>query len=185
MIQTIKRLALPLIMILALAVLASEAIAVTPNAPHPVTGIGPAILVDSTGKQIGPFDWTNGLGVVPTVLLKINGLWLAVAADVTGFRSGGGTFFYTTTDCSGTTYYQLLGPVVVGSSFGVAGTLYYGDSRLAQFEQISSRQNIFADGTLAGCEGISTNGPFSPDQTFNLSTLGFVPPFTLSVSEVK
>jgi hypothetical protein len=49
MIQTIKRLALPLIMILALAVLASEVIAAI-NAPHPVTGIGPAILVEPHRK---------------------------------------------------------------------------------------------------------------------------------------
>jgi hypothetical protein len=189
MIQTIKRLALPLIMILALAVLTSEAIAATPNAsqkPHPVTGIGPAILVDSTGKQIGPFDWADrGLGVVPTVLLKINGLWLAVRVVARGFRDEGGTLDYTTTDCSGTAYNKILDFPVVGPTFIAAGILHYADPRIAQNLQFASRQSVDADGILGGCGGISDNGPASPDQIFNLSTLGFVPPFTVSVRGVK
>jgi hypothetical protein len=148
--------------------------------------LGPAILVDSTGKQIGLFDWNNGLGVSPKVLLKINGVWLAVRVNAHGFRVEDGIFYYATTDCSGTAF-LLIGdfPIVV-STFVTAGTLHYADPRLAQnVPFFGSRQAIFADGTLATCEGISTNGPASPDQTFNLSTLGFVPPFTLSVSGVK
>jgi hypothetical protein len=142
--------------------------------------------VDSTGKQIGPFDWADrGLGVVPTVLLKINGLWLAVRVVARGFRDEGGTLDYTTTDCSGTAYNKILDFPVVGPTFIAAGILHYADPRIAQNLQFASRQSVDADGILGGCGGISDNGPASPDQTFNLSTLGFVPPFTLSVSEVK
>jgi hypothetical protein len=52
--------------------------------PSPSPAIGPAILVDSTGKRIGPFDWERpGPGTpptggpdLPTVLLKLNGGWV-------------------------------------------------------------------------------------------------------------
>ena len=142
--------------------------------PSPSPAIGPAILEDSTGKQIGPFEWTNGLGAVPTVVLKISDLWLAVAADVNGFRNGGGYFYYVSNDCTGTALYQILGAPVVGSSFSAAGTLYYADPRLAQnYNQISSRQNIFFDGTLAGCEGISTSGPIQSSPNLDSFNTGF------------
>jgi hypothetical protein len=139
MIQTIKRLALPLIMILALAVLASEAIAATPDAgqkPHPVPAIGPAILVDSTGKQIGPFAWNPfqpgfsiplGRPEYPTVLLKINGEWVAVFADYDGFGNQDGFLFYTTNDCTGTAYFAVFfeGRPVVSPSITSGGILHY------------------------------------------------------------
>jgi glycerol uptake facilitator-like aquaporin len=80
---------------------------------------------------------------------------------------------------------KILDFPVVGPTFIAAGIVHYADPRIAQNLQFASRESVSADGTLAGCGGISDNGPASPDQTFNLSTLGFVPPFTLSVSEVK
>jgi hypothetical protein len=63
--------------------------------PSSSPAIGPAILLDSTGKQIGPFDWNSfqptfsiplGQPELSTVLLKINGEWVRVFADSSGFR---------------------------------------------------------------------------------------------------
>jgi hypothetical protein len=44
----------------------------------------------------------------PTVLLKINGLWLAVRVIASAFRDEGDTHFTTTNDCSGTPFFKIL-----------------------------------------------------------------------------
>jgi hypothetical protein len=158
----------------------------------PALATGPATLVDSTGKRIGLFDWSGlvplssiptGTGNMPSVLLKINGTWLAVNADYNGFGNHGGYLFYTTTDCSGTAYNaSFVGRPVVGATFVAAGILHYIDFNIAQQVSFLSYGTIDAGtGMLAGCAGISTGGLASPDQTFDLSRLGFVPPFRLSV----
>jgi hypothetical protein len=160
-----------------------------PRPSPPPKGLGPAILVDSTGAQIGLFDWNSDFPFspdVPTVLLKVNRVWLAVAADGNGFKDLGGTIYYATNDCSGTAYYdESVSNPVVGSSFSANGILHYADPRLPQSQQMFSNEFIYLDGTIhGGCQSVTANGYFSPDQTLDLSTLGFVPPFTLSVSGV-
>src|SRR5215472_6498616 len=96
-----------------------------PSPPSP-PGLA-AILVDSTGAKMGPYDWNAAVtNIGPTVLLNINGLWLAVGADGNGFTNHGGNLYYATSDCRGTAYYaEFLGRPVVGSSFAAAGILHY------------------------------------------------------------
>jgi hypothetical protein len=79
----------------------------------------------------------------PTVLRKINGLWLAVRVIASGFRDEGGTLDYTTTDCSGTAYNKILDFPVAASTFIAAGIVHYADPRIAQNQQFASRQNVF------------------------------------------
>jgi hypothetical protein len=71
----------------------------------------------------------------------------------------------------------------VASSFAAAGVLHYANVSIAQSVTFLSYGLIDAGtGALDGCSGISTNAFASPGQTLDLSTLGFTPPFTLSVS---
>ena len=48
-----------------------------------------------------------------------------------------------------------------------------------------SAESVGADGTLEGCMSESYTASVSPDQTLDLSSFGFVPPFTVSVSGVQ
>jgi hypothetical protein len=109
---------------------------------------------------------------------------VAVNAEYNGFGDHGGYLWYTTNDCSGTAYYaEFFGRPVVASSFAAAGILHYADLSIAQSVNFLSYGLVNAGtGALDGCFGISTNAVASPDQALDLSTLGFVPPFTLSVS---
>jgi hypothetical protein len=152
---------------------------------------GQLFLVDSTGKQIGPFAWNPfqpgfsiplGRPEYPTVLLKINGEWVAVFADYDGFGNQDGFLFYTTNHCTGTAYFAVFfeGRPVVSPSITSGGILHYVNVSTLQPMAFNSWNSV--SGGIGCTAPANLSGLGSPDQTLDLSTLGFVPPFTLSVS---
>jgi hypothetical protein len=120
--------------LLVLALLLAVASAEAQKAPPP-TPLGPAVLVHSTGKQIGPivFNTAQSAPLETSVLLNINGLWVILFVHRSGFLNSQTRLLYTTNNCTGTAYFGMgdtnsliTQPEISG------GILYFGDPSALQ-----------------------------------------------------
>jgi hypothetical protein len=158
--------------------------------------LGPAIVIDSLGNQIGPYFDAGPYGDV--VLRKINGHWFSLSIGREGFLDSPGPNYYqfTTSDCSGTPYLGAGQPLVLRhaatESFVIGGTLYYPNFSAAQTVTICSALQLNPDGTAGQCDSFPaagfacfTNVNVATVNSLKLSTLAFVPPFDVSVRGVK
>src|SRR5215469_492803 len=159
------------------------------------TAAKPAIVVDSTGAEIGPLVNTGG---VDTALVKTGGHDFALQVNSKGFVATGVIFSYTTGECTGTTY--VLSPpsnslyisyastlnaitnVQGNYNGGVAGTiLYYAKPKTSISLTINSISVVVSSGKSRVCYPLTaTKSAVTDVATFDLSTLGFVAPFKLS-----
>ena len=148
------------------------------------------IVIDSQGKEVGPY--LSG----EEVLRKIDGRWFGLPISTNGFvNTGIPSLFYATTDCTGPPYElpldtgpltELVNTVAVTVPFGAAlgvfnGNLYYVNMEPPQTRNLQSQQNFDLKTGTASCE-LNGVGNRSTVQIgiFDLSTLGFLPPFSLS-----
>ena len=158
------------------------------------TAAKPAVVVDSTGAEIGPLVNSG----VDTALVKAGGHDFALQVNSKGFVATGVIFSYTTGECTGTTY--VLSPpsnslyisypstlnaitnVQGNYNGGVAGTiLYYAKPKTSISLTINSISVVVSSGKSRVCYPLTaTKSAVSDVATFDLSTLGFVAPFKLS-----
>jgi hypothetical protein len=154
----------------------------------------PAIVIDSNKLEIGPLLNTGG---ADSVLVKADKHNFALQVGSKGFVATGVTFLYASLTCTGTRY--LLGsptslyisyPSTLNSttnvqgnySGGVAGTtLYYPNSKTSASKTINSILVVSSSGKGRVCYPLTpTKSTVDEVETFDLSTLPFVPPFSLS-----
>jgi hypothetical protein len=133
----------------------------------------PKIVEDANGKFVG---WLLGQSFVER---KVNGVWVGIPVDI-GFSANplqtSVQFFFKSSDCSGPKYLDArglppLGYVVTNPPSDTTPTLLFpGTPGLLS---IGSRQfnNICTTGILQLWVGLV--------QSFNLNSLGLVPPFTV------
>jgi hypothetical protein len=143
-----------------------------------------AYVVDSKGKIVGPYSplASGGAGA----LVSINGIWFELPVLTTGFAPVGATVDYSGQNCSGTAYMEVLPDQLVVSGvgsvgFGIdqTGVLYYpipgpSSDQVTFCSQLNVGQGCFNERSCAGIGLLDSQA-----STFDLSTLGFVPPFQL------
>jgi hypothetical protein len=161
------------------------------GADHP----GPAIVVDSRGKPIGTFLFVGRMSLPSSsVLREIEGTWYLLPFSTTGFSSTGVNIYYSEENCKGATYVAAFpdNPAIVpqaAGSVGIAnGILYYpkpGSVKPFSKLVLKSQRMLNFQAKDVGCARIRTMiTPFVGEMTtFELSKLGFVPPFTLIEKE--
>lgn len=148
-------------------------------------------MVDSKGKIVGPYSFVPVNGEEPvfaSVLLNINGVFVELPVITTGFIPADTSLFYSGQNCTGTAYMPVvpdqlvLNGVGATSEVGISnGILYYPTPGPSSTAVTVCSQLDVSSGTCSalrfGCGEIGL--PLSAESTFDLSTLGFVPPFQL------
>jgi hypothetical protein len=155
----------------------------------------PALVVDSTGTEVGPFE---NIGGADSALHTIGSNKFALQVNSKGFVATGVTFSFTSSACTGTRYVQSLTsnslyisyPNTASSSLGTSenfnggvarSTLYYAEPKTSVSKTISSILVVGSSGKTQVCYPISpTKETVSLVATTNISILPFVPPFKLS-----
>jgi hypothetical protein len=129
--------------------------------------------------------------VSDTVLVKLNGTWALLPVDTQGFVNTGIVLEFKTVDCSGPPFLGFGDaiPLVAAASSAnevgvVGGKAYFPNYALAQScgsDQIFlSTQLVSPDGSPFPCTAAPQGcGLYAPAITFDLSTLGFTPPFQI------
>ncbi len=164
-----------------------------PSGPTGPAGIGARQVVDSLGQVVGTFMAGIEFQYPPRdtgVLRQINGTLMLLAVDSTGFVPArldeGDYFVYGNSTCSGTPIGIDVGNTITGNELNLSlfeltvwnGIVYY---PAGPSEPITTgSENDITDpagwcGAFTGADGIVA----SPIGTFNLSTLGLVPPFSV------
>jgi hypothetical protein len=165
------------------------AAAATSTAPKP------AIVVDSTGAELGPLINTGGAN---SALVAIGSSNFALQVNSAGFVETGVTFSYPTIACSGTPYVLSLPsnslyisyPATTNSTTNVQGNynggvagpnLYYGKPKTSTSMTINSISVVASNGKSQICYPLTpTKFTVSEVATLNLAPLGFVAPSKLS-----
>jgi hypothetical protein len=155
------------------------------------------VVTDATGAIIGPY--INGQFVlvgengenssIPDAALReIDGYWFTLAVTSLGFVNSGATLNYPTTDCSGPAYAPAISagntkaPPLKQLGQVYKRILYYADVSASPISFSGGSQlALFSNGsTKCGALTTELTGQF-PVKTFDLSTLGFRPPFSLAI----
>ena len=126
------------------------------------------------GELIGP----------STILFKLPGGYISVAADQSGFTQippQAVLFFHTSSDCSGQRY--LDGIALTGVSFLAGNTLYY-TQKIAPPTVLGSQETFGAGANVNQAGNCLTlpqpvTFPFGPAKTISISALGYTPPFSV------
>ncbi len=156
---------------------------------------GPPIVVDVRGRAIGTFFFVGRMSLPSSsVLRKIEGAWYLLPFSTTGFSSTGVQIFYSADNCTGAAYVAAYpdDPVLVPQSAGTIGIangiLYYPKpGSLKKSSMLLKSQRILnLQAKDVSCGKVRSFVP--PDfvgemTTFELSKLGFVPPFTVIEKE--
>jgi hypothetical protein len=174
----------------------------------PTTFGGPAIVIDSKKNQVGLLTTQNIFGQTAGALRKIKGIWFVLPVSAAGFSDTGGenfgadvNLFYGTSNCTGTAYLPVTGSLVttVSDSFsGVSkGILYYPTpstfrncaklsfNSLASLTRGSASCSPFA-GNISACDETGDASiQWGQATSFNLSTLGLSPPFSVFVKGIQ
>jgi hypothetical protein len=154
----------------------------------------PAIVVDSTGVEVGPLINTGG---ADSALKKSGTNKFALQVNSKGFVATGVFFSYTTSNCGGTRYvfspasnslYISYPKTDNGTGFlsyysgGVAkGILYYATQKTSKKLTVNSERVLNPDGTIGACFPLaSSSTSLSLVSTFNIATLPFTPPFKVT-----
>jgi hypothetical protein len=142
------------------------------------------VVVDGNGKEIGPY--VSALQCGPEgVLLKLSGVWVNVPVNRSGFDNCGGFLFYESADCTGKAFVgaDLHTPSMTDWSPIVAGsTIYYGDPAAREDVTTHSRRSLDRSVRLDKCETALVKGTLLRAMTFDLSTLKYIPPFSISTT---
>lgn len=151
------------------ALLSSEA-----RADPPLMGL--PYLYDADGKLIGPY--LPSTASPNSVLMRIDGRFVAVSASTLGFRDSGYTLYYKKPNCLGAAF-------MTGNTLPFAGalgdTLYY--PAAARETMTMKGRKVFATGaTSATCEPLQYEAFFSKLTTVKTTTFGFTAPFELRAS---
>jgi hypothetical protein len=163
------------------------------------TGIdqpGPPIVVDSRGRALGAFFFVPRMSLPDSsVLRKIEGTWYLLPFSTAGFSSTGVQIFYSTANCTGTAYVAAFphNAVLVPQSTGTVGIangfLYYakpGSIKPSSKLTVKSQKLLNFQAKDVGCGQLRSVGPpefVGEMTTYELSKLGFVPPFKLTEKE--
>ena len=124
-------------------------------------------VVDSNGKVVGTFVGST------QAARQINGVWVSFIALNTGFvpdASSSALFLYTTPDCTHQAYIAAGGVLRSGEIFN--NVLYYPANPL-QLRAFRSVKDFSGQCTETSLQTLIAG----PVASFNLSTLGLVPPF--------
>jgi hypothetical protein len=145
---------------------------------------GAPAVIDAKGREVGPY--LNALQCGPEgVLLRLNGTFVNVPVNRNGFDGCGGYLFYESEDCSGTVFTgaDLHTPSIADWAPIVAGNIiYYGDPAARVSVTTHSRRLLDRSVGVDKCETVAVNGTMLKAMTFDLSTLGFTPPFSISLA---
>ena len=144
------------------------------NAP-----VGGVRVVDSRGQDVGPFEQSIGGSFA---LRRITGFTFALSITKSGFVSGFVNFFHMTSDCSGDRFVIEDGARLVRIAPQINGKLIYAADPLQQITA-NSLETVTppADLNMPGhCSRLNPTPELAGlVTTFDLSTLGLVPPFHL------
>jgi hypothetical protein len=141
-----------------------------------VTNAVPAafVVVDSTGKQLGPVIGVQygGSGNLTTVALPFRGAWLPVDVQRTSFLTSINDLLFLSSDCTGQPYQNAdSGPWIEATAFGPAPTLYV---------ESGPHQAITAQSYLAStgmCNELSQSLPDAVPIAPAINLSVFTPPF--------
>lgn len=150
-----------------------------------------AVVVDSLGKRVGPYFPVFPLGTFPSdsVLLRINQTLFLLFVSPAGFTAEDNPLYYSNASCSGTPYLPIpshsnsLGseyfPFAETPGFYalVGGVLYY--TRTGATPQSIPSGSYQVPGSTTCVVASSLGSLFAPAEAFDLSILGFVPPFRI------
>jgi hypothetical protein len=185
-------------LVLAAAVMPAFAQGLSPEAV--VSAAPSTVVVDGKGRAVGSYfpvtsyeEGSFNLQINDSVLLKVGaspGLWIILPVAAEGFIATGESdepeLYYTSTNCSGTAYMKPSsgGLTVLSATYAVAGGILYYPAP-GPTKRITSLSFNVPGGNLADCDvlGPHSRPPVlnaSLEQTFKLSSLGFVPPFKIS-----
>jgi hypothetical protein len=143
---------------------------------------GAPTVIDAKGREVGPY--LNALQCGPEgVLLRLNGTFVNVPVNRNGFDDCGGYLFYESENCGGTPFTgaDLHTPSIADWAPIVAGTIiYYGDPAARVSGTTHSRRILDRRVGVDKCETVSVKGTLLKAMSFDLSTLGFTPPFSIS-----
>jgi hypothetical protein len=153
------------------------------NAASRSTKTSVPFVIDSRGSELGVFYPAFGSGG-GQVLRSVNGTVVSVFVSPSGFPdshdvSGGDpSFFYTSSDCTGTKYVvpNLTSFYQPTSTF--KGTVYFPQGP-AQALTVRSIQFLIDPKAVCEAFGSPSQEFLSSTGTFDLSGLGFVPPLRL------
>jgi hypothetical protein len=160
-----------------------------PQGPQGPPGVSdpPMNVYDANDKLIGqdfPFYGYDG------VLRTIEGVEILLPVAMTGFTDIGSQVFFPSKDCSGSEYVVLRQPTPIHfapydtMSLVVNGVLLYPNSSTFATRVVNSQEYVFPTGQLSNCARLADAGQQFTAVTgqlisFDLSTLGFVPPFKI------
>jgi hypothetical protein len=145
--------------------------------------VAPPTVVDSAGHVVGPYIRFNG-GIngleFEAVFIRTSTISFAVAFSIGGAPSGGG-LLYTTADCSGTAYVEANGPQSIMMPYAmVLNTTAY-VYRFWEVKLVSAASETILNGNSLQCTSLTpaTVSAAPVVATIDLSTMGFVPPFSV------
>jgi hypothetical protein len=139
-------------------------------------GAGALSVVDNAGRLVAAAIGTER---EPTFVMTIGEAAHYIDLTPTGFHETGVTFYYESFDCSGQRL--LLGTpgrliretsIVSGMMFYPVGTIAF--TEIGSIETYNPGANLSARGT---CAGLEFAAPAGIAGWYDLSTLGFTPPF--------
>jgi hypothetical protein len=133
--------------------------------------VGGVRVVDSLGQLVGPLIGYS------SALRKVGNSTFAIQVVPSGFPDNGAfQYSYTSPDCSGTQYLQVSRPELITPSRQSGSVLEY---VTGPFERVTI--NSYETSTPTFCQHFPNNDTniYGRGATFDLSTLGLVPPFHL------
>ena len=157
-------------------------------APLGLPGAKPIVVVDSNGQLVGPYvvvSNTVGAGGIGStyfegVFIRTPTVSFTAPFSNNSLGSPSATVYFTSTDCSGAGYAQSNNsgagaPSAMLFATIIATTAYVWNA--GGYTGISSNSQL----TNQGCNtyGVQSAGGVPVIATFDLSTLGFVPPFSV------
>jgi hypothetical protein len=152
----------------------ASAVTVAAQGPEPAApGLrrGGVHVIDSVGQVVGPYDGGK-------VLLKIGDFLFDLVVDKEGFVDAGGAFYHTTTDCSGPPYVLASENDLFLGGVTSRTQLFFAERPL---QTITYRSFEYYNPSFAAPVRCNQTHPTTatagPPAVFELSTLGFVPPF--------
>jgi hypothetical protein len=136
-------------------------------------------VVDSNGTVLGT------LLAVNQVVMKIGGHSVLITAAISGIQAYDASrffFYHTSADCSGTRYFipgNLPDPAYIDNNNLLYYTASAGQSLLvSSYESFASGSSVSQPGTC-NTNFTPQTFPLAPVLTFDLNTLGLVPPFSV------
>jgi hypothetical protein len=159
---------------------------VGPQGPQGPTGTGALVVKDSTGKLVGSY-LPNATVASPSqnesVFIRTPTVSFAVSFDTSQLGLPNySSLFFVSADCTGTPYIftpgpAYYGPTAITNAVVVNTTVYILGSPRSSLTLNSSQSP--SGGSLVCSLGVHTDNFTPVVSSFDISTLGFVPPFSV------